>query len=457
MTTKPSMVRTDFGLARRLLIIRVCRHLRTRVGPTNSVVTYGSHVAIHMALGFLFIGGGSYTLSNKPSSVAALIISLFPKYPTHSNDNRYHLQALRHFYVLAVDPRLLLPKDIDSKKFCYAKMRITFQSSSEQEGQRVSMKAPDLLPQLNRLSKIELADDRYWKIILEKDRHFQQLENILNNNCVLHVKQRAGCLSHLEDPHGVRSILARTLTTEDIIVWSASLKQIISFTSNKTILNFIHRFLEKSTLLKDVTCDDYCTNKTHCDKNLLCFVLPQVFSYKKEDTYHQIHEVQLDISVSENNYLQTLIRITYECVIRDKVNLLPLWVNFTKSIFTIIKNVEIHFIWQIKFLYSLGLTKDYCKGLQKVLSIENILANKQQISFIIDSWEHDLRSALCNFRSTGHQFEKIQCYKKFISYMFHYNVFDIKNFFHRYNKDNLTKNRSCLEAHGSSRIKKLFK
>lgn len=70
-------------------IMRICRHIRTRVGPTSGVVTYGSHLATHMALGLLFLGGGRYTLSNSPNAVAALIISLFPKFPTHSNDNRF--------------------------------------------------------------------------------------------------------------------------------------------------------------------------------------------------------------------------------------------------------------------------------------------------------------------------------------------------------------------------------
>ncbi|XP_032663807.1 anaphase-promoting complex subunit 1 isoform X2 [Odontomachus brunneus] len=68
-------------------VMRICRHIRTRVGPASSVVTYGSHLATHMALGFLFLGGGRYNLSNSPFAVAALIISLFPKFPTHSNDN----------------------------------------------------------------------------------------------------------------------------------------------------------------------------------------------------------------------------------------------------------------------------------------------------------------------------------------------------------------------------------
>lgn len=84
-----------------------------------------------MALGLLFLGGGRYTLSNNPSSIAALVISLFPKFPTHSNDNRYHLQALRHLYVLAVEPRVILPRDIDSGQYCYATVQLTFINDNE--------------------------------------------------------------------------------------------------------------------------------------------------------------------------------------------------------------------------------------------------------------------------------------------------------------------------------------
>lgn len=90
--------------------------LRNRLGSSNSHVTYGSHMAIHMALGFLFLGAGRYTLSRSPQAIAALVCALFPKFPTHSNDNRYHLQAFRHLYVLAVEPRIFLPRDIDSGK-----------------------------------------------------------------------------------------------------------------------------------------------------------------------------------------------------------------------------------------------------------------------------------------------------------------------------------------------------
>lgn len=70
-------------------VLRLCRHLGSRVGQaTNSVVTYGSHLAVHMALGLLFLGGGCLSFSNSPQAVAALICAFFPRFPTHSNDNR---------------------------------------------------------------------------------------------------------------------------------------------------------------------------------------------------------------------------------------------------------------------------------------------------------------------------------------------------------------------------------
>ena len=65
-----------------------CRYLRSRVGPKHSTVTYGSHVALHLSLGLLFLGGGELTLSTRPEAVAAMICAFYPKFPTHSNDNR---------------------------------------------------------------------------------------------------------------------------------------------------------------------------------------------------------------------------------------------------------------------------------------------------------------------------------------------------------------------------------
>ena len=70
-------------------------------------VAYGFHMAMAMAIGFLFLGGGRLTLGTSKRAVAALLASIFPRFPLGSSDNRYHLQAFRHLYVLAAEVLLI--------------------------------------------------------------------------------------------------------------------------------------------------------------------------------------------------------------------------------------------------------------------------------------------------------------------------------------------------------------
>lgn len=79
-----------------LEVLRIIRYLRSRISfrdrcrvNYNPNVTFGSQMAIHMSLGLLFLGAGRYTIANTPEAVAALICAFFPKFPNHSNDNRY--------------------------------------------------------------------------------------------------------------------------------------------------------------------------------------------------------------------------------------------------------------------------------------------------------------------------------------------------------------------------------
>ncbi|MCD7447534.1 Anaphase-promoting complex subunit 1 [Datura stramonium] len=52
-----------------------------------------NQMAVSLAIGFLFIGGGMQTFSTSKSSIAALLITLYPRLPTGPNDNRCHLQG----------------------------------------------------------------------------------------------------------------------------------------------------------------------------------------------------------------------------------------------------------------------------------------------------------------------------------------------------------------------------
>ncbi|XP_043478595.1 anaphase-promoting complex subunit 1 [Leptopilina heterotoma] len=430
-----------------LEVMRMCRYIRTRVGPTNNVVTYGSHLSTHMALGFLFLGGGRYTLSNSPSAVAALIIALFPKFPTHSNDNRYHLQALRHLYVLAAEPRLLLPRDIDNSQYCYASVTLTFQTEKMSEGQEIIMKAPCLLPQMNSLKKVQLNDDRYWKISFERCQNWTQLEDMLSRCEPLDVKQRAGCLSYLEDPRGFRSLMARTLTTENVIAWAAQSEHITSFSNDKTILNIVKYFLDGTTRQKfqEEILHDICPSKnqiktprkindsmdrTDSIREQSSFVNDRMeigetsFSEKIQESFNDIELKQIleEMSESERHFLQIFPIITYECVIKDKVSFLPLWVNLYKTIEEIKRRPSSYLVWQIKLVGSRILCENYSETSNRLLTLESILAIKQKTAMIMDLWEDELVPLIRQYLINGTVQAEPEKLAKLTTYLVFYDI-----------------------------------
>lgn len=220
-------------------ILRMIRMTRSRIGTQNTQVTYGSHMAIHMALGFLFLGAGRYTISRRPEAIAALICALFPKFPTHSNDNRYHLQAFRHLYVLAVEPRLFLPRDIDSGKLVVCKLSyIEF----TEKNFTVTM-APSMLPELETLKAVYINDPNYWPVTFERGRNWDQLTAMLQGNGCIDIVQRAGCLSHLDDPNRLKSLLVQTLTTEKYSSWKVEPKNLLSFSNDRQMVSLTKMML----------------------------------------------------------------------------------------------------------------------------------------------------------------------------------------------------------------------
>ena len=137
-----------------------------------------------MALGLLFLGGGAASLGTSDAAVAALLLALYPRLPTTPQDNRCHLQvrprtrlrvetlqaappgptrlgaagsvrfssdaagcvaccllcrcsgaavcdtreillqAMRHLYVLAAEPRCLAASDIETRAAVPAPLRL---------------------------------------------------------------------------------------------------------------------------------------------------------------------------------------------------------------------------------------------------------------------------------------------------------------------------------------------
>ncbi|CAG9788243.1 unnamed protein product [Diatraea saccharalis] len=157
-------------------VLRLCRRLRARVPstpatPSAPALTHGGQMAVHCTIGLLFLGEGRATLSTTPTSIAALLAAFFPKFPTHSEDNRYHLQAFRHLYVLAVEPRLILPRDLTTGNLCYAHIQVI-----DLQGIVKDMKAPCIIPELDTLREVKINDVRYWPITFQRDRNWDQLK-----------------------------------------------------------------------------------------------------------------------------------------------------------------------------------------------------------------------------------------------------------------------------------------
>lgn len=97
-------------------------------------------------------------------------------------------------------------------------------------------------------------------------------------------------------------------------------------------------------------------------------------------------KVNLSKSVSqiENSFTKVFATIIYECVVKDKISLLPYWMNLHKIVEEIGARPNSHLMWQIKLV---SVVKNYSEDEIRLLNLESILAIKQKTAAIVDSWE----------------------------------------------------------------------
>jgi len=147
-------------------------------------ITVGSHMMTNMAAGFLFLGAGNATFGTSNSAIAALLIALHPRLPLNTLDNSCHLQAFRHLYVLAAQPRCVEARDVDSKQLVYVPLGVTT-SQQPEEVKKMSSKhrstdathacvttssrvAPCLLPEKSEVVQVAALGPRYWPQVLSR-------------------------------------------------------------------------------------------------------------------------------------------------------------------------------------------------------------------------------------------------------------------------------------------------
>lgn len=142
--------------------LHIFRRLRSLHGRTDADTPYGSHLAGHFAIGILFMGGGTHTFGTTNIATASLLCALYPLFPNAVLDNKSHLQAFRHFWVLATERRCLIPRDVDTHRPVSLPILVTLRTGTE-----VAMNAPCLLPEIETIARIQTNDREHWTVTLD--------------------------------------------------------------------------------------------------------------------------------------------------------------------------------------------------------------------------------------------------------------------------------------------------
>ncbi|PLW23072.1 hypothetical protein PCASD_10528 [Puccinia coronata f. sp. avenae] len=221
--------------------LELLKRLRLAHGNTTETTGYGTHVVTHLAIGFLFLGGGRYTFNTSDRAVACLVCALYPIFPSRSDDHVHHLQALRHLWVLAAEPRCLVARDVDRKGeliFLPVKLKIqepssgssTPSNSVDREAQmdieptepgQAKLKtklltAPTLVPEMTVIQSVKVESPRYWPFVLDLATNPYH-RNYFSKSLSLWVKRKVGHLSYSQDPKGAKCIASRGRGAEEMM------------------------------------------------------------------------------------------------------------------------------------------------------------------------------------------------------------------------------------------------
>lgn len=236
---------------------RLFRALRWRYEEST---LYGTHQAHGAAIGLLFLGGGKCTLGSSPQDVAILIAAFFPHFPVESADNQYHLQALRHLYVLATYDKILESVDIESgEKVC-----VPIELTTSASGEPSMVSTPYLISNEMDFSLLRTKSDQYYpiEIVTHASKRKQSLPT------TLFVKRKPGHLSYLKDPNALQSLSIQT-------GGESSLKSISLFSNDPVLLSFSEYFCTSSRGSGDVVFERFCNSIAHeCMKYETSEMLP---------------------------------------------------------------------------------------------------------------------------------------------------------------------------------------
>ncbi|KAI0398015.1 hypothetical protein F5Y17DRAFT_413177 [Xylariaceae sp. FL0594] len=158
--------------------LKVLRILRSLHGRNEPDTTYGSHMAAHMAIGILSLGCGTQTFNTSNLAIASLLVAFYPIFPDSVQDNKSHLQAFRHLWVLATDPRCLVTKDVATNAPVSVPISIKLKTpsrSADAENEEVRV-TPCLVPPLTDVASIRTTSPEFWNLELNLEAHPEYIE-----------------------------------------------------------------------------------------------------------------------------------------------------------------------------------------------------------------------------------------------------------------------------------------
>lgn len=184
------------------------RLLRSMRYSIDRQFIFAQSMALHQAIGFLFLGGGRLTFSNSPESIVALLYATYPRWPLAPDDHRFHLQPLRHMYIQATEPRALHGFDVDTGRPVHVPLRVVLTPWAQRHHGRSEIRtmSPCLLPPWDSIQSIHVEGPRFWPLSMDYATNPAH-RLLLHSRRAFYVQRRAGFMPYLLDPLGFKSIV----------------------------------------------------------------------------------------------------------------------------------------------------------------------------------------------------------------------------------------------------------